>query len=77
MALPENNGYLLAGKLRAVEPDLKVLFVSGPTGAVISSFHNTHSETDSILYRPYAPRDLLAAVAKLLMNGTDSAAAGA
>lgn len=76
MTLPESNGYTLAEKLRASQPGMKVLFVSGPTGAALSSFHEAQNGGSAILFRPCEGEDLLQQVDKLLENGQDSAAAG-
>ena len=37
ITLPGNNGYELANALLEITPDLKVLFMSGQTGAEVSS----------------------------------------
>lgn len=69
MALPERNGYELASRLRAIEPNIKVLFVSGPTGAIISEFHANTVEGAATLFRPFGGAELLGKILGLLRRG--------
>jgi DNA-binding response OmpR family regulator len=66
ISLPGGNGYELAEALVLVEPDLKVLFVSGPTGATISRFYGMPWTHRHILNRPFEPVALLERVRQLL-----------
>lgn len=52
IALPGNNGYELARTLFRADPDLKVLFVSGPTGAEVSRFYNMPVTGPHMLTKP-------------------------
>jgi len=74
MALPERNGYDLAWRLRSVEPAVKILFISGATGAVIAEFQPDHIQGTSTLYRPFGAGELVGKVRELLKNGLTSAA---
>jgi len=68
IALPERNGYELAGRLCASEPGIKVLFISGATGAVISEFHERRIEGAQTLFRPFEGVKLLKKVTDLLKS---------
>ncbi|HUA63469.1 MAG TPA: response regulator [Verrucomicrobiae bacterium] len=69
MALPERNGYELASRLRANEPNIKVLLISGPTGAVISEFHANLVEGADTLFRPFKGAELVNKILSLLKGG--------
>lgn len=63
--MPEMDGQELANRLRAIIPDLKVLFTSGytddildPEGIKLPGFH--------LLEKPYSPSDLTSAVREVL-----------
>ena len=57
IALPGGNGYELAKALLDVEPDMKVLFVSGEAGAKISEFYSAPSMDICTLRRPFEPAE--------------------
>lgn len=59
IALPGANGYELARILLRIDPDLKVLFVSGPTGAKVSRFYNMPASGPHLLDKPVQPEELL------------------
>lgn len=59
IALPGNNGYELAKTFFQSDPKLKVLFVSGVTGAEVSRFHNMPVVGPHLLKKPVQPEDLL------------------
>jgi len=73
LALPDRNGYALAEWLRSVEPAIKILFISGPTGAVISEFH-ARTPGAVTMFRPFGSGDLVRKVSELLKNGFSNAA---
>jgi DNA-binding NtrC family response regulator len=59
IALPGNNGYELAKEIFQTDPNLKVLFVSGPTGAEVSRFYNMPVVGPHLLEKPVQAEDLL------------------
>lgn len=59
IALPGNNGYELAKTLFGGDPNLKVLFVSSPTGAEVSRFYNMPVSGPHILDKPIKADDLI------------------
>jgi DNA-binding response OmpR family regulator len=63
--MPEMPGVELARRLRAVEPALKVLFVSGYTNDMIDR-HGVFERGAALLQKPYAVADLLGAVRDVL-----------
>lgn len=69
ISLPGGNGYELARALLNVEPDLKVLFVSGQTGAKASRYYTAPWAELQTLPRPFEPADLLRLVKSLLESG--------
>jgi CheY-like chemotaxis protein len=66
IALPGGNGYELAKTLLDVEPDTKVLLVSGEAGAKISEFYSVPSMDICTLRRPFEPGDLVQRVREVL-----------
>lgn len=69
ISLPGGTGYELAKALVDVEPHLKVLFVSGETGAKASRYQNPPSTELQTLTRPFEPADLLRRVKSILKSG--------
>ena len=59
IALPGNNGYELAKTVFRTDPNVKVLFVSGPTGAEVSRFYNMPVVGPHLLEKPVQSEDLL------------------
>ncbi|MGA3073962.1 MAG: response regulator [Bryobacteraceae bacterium] len=59
ISLPGGNGYELARALADVEPDLKVLFVSGEAGAMASQYQDSPWKELQTLTRPFEAADLL------------------
>lgn len=59
IALPGNNGYELAKTVFQTDPNLKVLFVSGATGAEVSRFYNMPVVGPHLLEKPVQSEDLL------------------
>ena len=74
ISLPGGNGYELAKALVDVEPDLKVLFVSGEAGAMASQYQNSPWKELQLLARPFGPADLLRRVKSILKSGGLAAA---
>lgn len=80
IALPGLNGYELANTLTRISPGLKVLFVSGPTGAEVSRFYNMPVTGPHLVAKPIQAADLINRVMKRLRSRpprTDSKTAGA
>ena len=69
ISLPGGNGYELARALLDVEPDLKVLFVSGEAGAKVSRYYNAPWAELQLLTRPFEPAELLRRVKFVLGSG--------
>ena len=69
ISLPGGNGYELARALVDVEPDLKVLFVSGEAGAMASQYQNSPWKELQTLTRPFEPADLVRRVRSILKSG--------
>jgi DNA-binding response OmpR family regulator len=76
ISLPGGNGYELAKALMAIEPDLKVLFVSGQAGAKISRFYDMPWTDRHLLTRPFEAADLVERI-RLLLDSTAPFSAGA
>ena len=62
IALPEDNGYELARTMIAADSALKVLFVSGQTGAEISRFYNMPVSGPHLIDKPFQAAQLVARV---------------
>ena len=62
IALPGTNGYELAKTVFRTDPNLKVLFVSGPTGAEVSRYYNMPVAGSHLLEKPVQLEDLLSRV---------------
>ena len=77
ITLPERNGYQLAARMTSIEPGIKVLFVSGATGALLSRFYGRRPDDRATLHRPFEPDDLLQRVKSLVSRTHESGAAGA
>jgi len=69
ISLPGGNGYELARALVDVEPDLKVLFVSGEAGAMASQYQDSPWKELQTLTRPFEPADLLRRIKSILKSG--------
>jgi two-component system cell cycle sensor histidine kinase/response regulator CckA len=62
VVMPHMNGNELARRVRQVRPEVKVLFVSGyAENAVLGEVPET-----CFIQKPFSPRDLLAAVRRVL-----------
>jgi len=79
LRLPGGHGYDLSTSLRAMEPHLRILFVSGSAGAELCKFFDMSVNDVQFLQKPFEPAELLQRV-KLVMESpdplADSAAAG-
>lgn len=69
ISLPGGNGYELARALVDVEPDLKVLLVSGEAGAMASQYQDSPWKELQTLTRPFEPTDLLRRIKSILKSG--------
>lgn len=76
ISLPGGNGYELARTLADVEPDLKVLFVSGETGAKTSRYYVSAWTELHTLTRPFELTDLLQRIKFILESGGLAAQTG-
>lgn len=74
ISLPGRNGHELAEQLIAAEPGLRVLFVSGVTGALLSRFYGRDPDNRATLIRPFEPDDLSRRVTELLSRGLGNSA---
>ena len=66
VALPGGNGYELSKILLDLEPAIKLLFVSGETGAKVSEFYDPKWTDSRTLRRPFNPADFLRRVKDVL-----------
>ena len=78
VSLPGNNGYELAKMALARKPGVRVLLMSGPTGAEVCKFYGMPATDVHFLEKPFRAVDLLARVKYLLesaepFTGTASA----
>jgi CheY-like chemotaxis protein len=64
IALAGGNGHELANALVTAEPDIKILLVSGETGAKVSEFYNVPGT--GTLRRPFEPGALLRKIKEVL-----------
>ena len=64
VVMPRLGGVQLAKRLRANQPDLRVLFVSGYTADKLDA-QGLEAE-EAYLPKPFTPRDLLSRVRQLL-----------
>lgn len=70
LSLPENNGYELAKTLLEVNPDLKVLFVSGFAGAEVCKYYGMPETDVHLLRKPFQAADLLQRMSYMLATAT-------
>jgi two-component system OmpR family response regulator len=69
ISLSGGNGYDLARTLIDLDPDLRVLFVSGEAGAKVSRYYKHSWAEVQTLSRPFGPADLLRRVELILELG--------
>jgi CheY-like chemotaxis protein len=62
LQMPEMNGSELAGRLRSLRPDLKILFTSGSGISVVEAMLATWHWRDRFVPKPYKPGALIEAV---------------
>jgi two-component system cell cycle sensor histidine kinase/response regulator CckA len=60
------NGCQLAERLRAIEPDLRVLFLSGFPEETLERYHGISLWDTEFLHKPFSPQQLSARVRSLL-----------
>lgn len=77
VSLPDRNGCELALALLEADPDLKVLFVSGATGTEAFKFSKLLMSDVNLLEKPFAPRELLSRVRRILEPGVPVRTMGA
>jgi two-component system cell cycle sensor histidine kinase/response regulator CckA len=73
ISLPGGNGYELARSLVNIEPELKVLYVSGETGAKMSRYYIAACSELNRLTRPFKLTDLLHRI-KFILESSSIAA---
>jgi FixJ family two-component response regulator len=69
VALPEKNGCELAKSLTGINPNLKVLFVSGMAGAEVCRFYGMSGEGLYFLEKPLS-RDEFVRIVRLILEPT-------
>jgi two-component system cell cycle sensor histidine kinase/response regulator CckA len=67
ISLPDTNGCELAKSILEIKPDLKVLLVSGHTGAEVCRFYGLTSLELHFLEKPFKPVDLLIRVYRVML----------
>lgn len=68
IALPGNNGYELARSLSEHDVSLKMLFMSGPTGAEVSRFYNMPVSGPHLIDKPIQLPELVRRVNAILRS---------
>jgi DNA-binding response OmpR family regulator len=76
VALPGKNGCELAKRLLEKMPDLKVLFVSAPSGAEICHYYGLLGERMYFLEKPFGEDEFRRMVRLILEPASGSVAAG-
>ncbi len=64
--MPGMNGYDLAAKLRAVRPEVKVLFMSGYRDRVITESTGVSAGISPLLRKPFTQHTLITMIGELL-----------
>ena len=78
VSLPGKNGFELARTMLAIEPKLKVLFISGHVGTELCRFYDIPPTDVHFLQKPFQPMELLQRVrfvSQLGRPASDSASA--
>ena len=70
VSLPDENGCELAKTLLAIDPSLRVLFVSGPSGAAIFHFYNILGPGIHYLEKPLNQDKFVKLIRTILEPGT-------
>jgi CheY-like chemotaxis protein len=66
LSLPGGNGYELSKAILSLEPDVKVLFISGHAGAALCKFFDIDVTDQHFLQKPLVVPDLLKRVRSVL-----------
>jgi two-component system cell cycle sensor histidine kinase/response regulator CckA len=69
VSLPKKNGCELARALLALQPDLKVLFVSATSGAEVCRYYDMLGPGLHFLEKPFKRNEFLTLVRLILENG--------
>ncbi len=72
LSLPGGNGYELSKAVLSLEPDVKVLFISGHAGAALCKFFDIDVTDLHFLQKPLVVQDLLNRVRSVLGAGHSS-----
>ena len=68
VALPGRNGVDLAKHLLGLQPDLRILFVSGHVGASVIRFYGMNAGDEHFLQKPFTAVTLLERVEQALVS---------
>jgi CheY-like chemotaxis protein len=71
--MPEMNGYELAENLKAIRPEVKVLFMSGYTDQILQADTGRLPGDAPLIRKPFTQHNLITKVAELLDDGSASA----
>jgi DNA-binding response OmpR family regulator len=77
ISMPEKSGLDLARALLILQPDLKVLYMSGRAGAVGCQFYGVAASGESFLEKPFHPAELLQKVNDLIGPASEPLVEGA
>jgi CheY-like chemotaxis protein len=62
VVMPTMGGWELGQRLRELRPDIRVIYMSGYSDEVMAQHGVTSTRDLALLQKPFAPRDLLAAL---------------
>ena len=68
VVMPRMSGRELVDRVRAIRPDMRVLYMSGYTEDAILR-HGVHDASTVLLGKPFAPAALLAKIREVLDRG--------
>jgi DNA-binding response OmpR family regulator len=66
ISLPDGNGCDLAMQIRDLQPDVRVLFISGHVGAEVCRFYGLDVTDLHFLRKPFTAKQLLGSVRRVL-----------
>lgn len=75
--IPGLSGKDLAERICAFRPDTRILFISGMSEYEVAELNPCANKEGFFLHKPFLPKDLLAAVAKILSPGQRLQSTGA
>lgn len=74
VSLPGKNGFQTAKALRNIDPNVKLLFMSGPVGAELTKYYGVPTTDVHFLPKPFSTAELLERVTFVLKWSTFLAA---